>query len=181
MSTRAQRAAKRRNAQTSTVLVTDAGKDINDFNKLVERLTVEMRPATEHEGFLVGLMAQARWKRTQIEYYEVALLDKLIEGEPVEARIALMMRYAAASESAYYKAHREFTQSRRQRVKDDQNAANTAFEAWAKAPIGQAPSLAALFPGFREPAPQPELASFGKTAVGQVGNLRQIGNRPFAP
>jgi hypothetical protein len=187
MSTRAQRAANRRNAQTSTGPITDAGKqtcsqnsrthgcsspefsilpaeDPNDFDRLIERITIEMQPHTEHENFLVGLMAQARWKRGRIQNHEMDLLDQLIAGEPVEAKIALMMRYAAASERAYYKAHREFTQSRRQRVHDQQAAADAAYNTWATTPIGQGPSLSTLFPGFREPAPPPTSASFGKTA-----------------
>jgi hypothetical protein len=147
MSTRAQRAANRRNAQASTGPVTDAGKeassqnarthgfssaqftlqpgeDPNDFDQLIDRIRLEMKPATEHEGFLVALMAQARWKRGRIQAHEMALLDKLLEGEPVETKLALMMRYAADAERAYYRAHREFTQSRNQSHKQQQAAFN---------------------------------------------------------
>ncbi len=192
MSTRAQRAANRRNAQASTGPVTDAGKeaasqnarthglssptftilpgeDPTSFDQLTQRLTVEMKPRTEHEGFLIGLMAQARWKRARIQNHEMKLLDQLLAGEPVEASLTLMLRYAADAERAYYRAHREFTQSRRQRDNDEQAAANAAFEAWATRPIGTVPSLSTLFPGFPEPALTAELASFGKTAENVKG------------
>ena len=185
MSTRAQRAANRRNAQASTGPLTDAGKqtsshnaqthgcsaspefsilqneDPNDFTALIERIRVEMQPATEHEGFLVGLMAQARWKRGRIQFHEMELLDQLIAGEPVESKIALMMRYAAHAERAYYKAHREYVQSRRQRENSEEAATTAAFEKWMTAPIGQAPLPQPKF--LYQPAPQPDSASFGKT------------------
>jgi hypothetical protein len=162
MSTRAQRAANRRNAQASTGPVTDAGKEVssqnarthgcsstefnilpeedpNDFDRLIERISAEMRPVTEHESFLVGLMAQARWKRGRIQNHEMDLLDQLISGEPVEAKIALMMRYAANAERSYYKAHREFTQSRREREQQAQAALGQAIDNYIMAPPGQAP------------------------------------------
>ncbi len=187
MTSQAQATSNRENAQASTGPVTDAGKsassqnarthglssgfsiladeDPDNFDSLIERIAVEMQPSTEHEGLLVGLMAQARWKLGRIQNIEADLLDRCIAGEPVSAQLALIMRYAAAAERTYYKAHSEFIKSRSQQANEHQTQFNRAIANYVNAPPGQAKA-------FTQPVQTPEF----KTAAPDLGSFRKTGN-----
>ncbi len=193
MSSQAQATSNRENAQASTGPVTDAGKsassqnarthglssgfsiladeDPDNFDSLTERIAVEMQPSSEHEGLLVGLMAQARWKLGRIQNIEAALLDRTIAGELVSAQLALIMRYAAAAERSYYKAHAEFMKSRSQQTNHQQSELNRAIENYVNAPPGQAKAATLKFTQplhtQESKAPATESASFRKTACSQ--------------
>ena len=97
----------------------------NEYQALMDRIVAEMKPSTEHETFLVTLMVQARWKLTRIQHKEEEFLARTMTGEPVGDRLALLIRYSAAAERSYYKAHRELIQSRRQRETTDLAAFET--------------------------------------------------------
>ncbi len=191
MSSQAQAASNRENAQASTGPVTDAGKsassqnapthglssgfsiladeDPDNFESLVERIIIEMQPSTEHEGLLVGFMAQARWKLGRIQNIEADLLDRCIAGEPVSAQLALIMRYAAAAERSYYKAHAEFMKSRSQQTNHEQAELNRAIENYVNAPPGQAKAATLK---FTQPVQTPEF----KTAAPDLASFRKTGN-----
>ena len=88
-------------------------EDLGLFNELLRRVAAEMQPQTEHEAFLVSLMAQARCKLARLHRLENELLDQLLAGEPVESKVALIHRCAAAAERSYYKAHRDILAGRK--------------------------------------------------------------------
>lgn len=114
MSTLTQLTANCPATQLSIVPVTDT----DPYNQLLDRINEEMKPVTEHECFLVDQMTHARWKLDRIRPFEDELLERTLMGENVAAKLALMMRCAAAAERSYFKAHREFFQSRRLNQKE---------------------------------------------------------------
>jgi hypothetical protein len=102
-----------------------AQRSVLDMKELLRR---EFKPTTEHETFLVELMAHARWKFGMFEASEAALVEKMMQGStPVTgqdanaldrmlenpvAALAMFQRAQAAAERSYYKAHRELMQAR---------------------------------------------------------------------
>lgn len=178
MSTPAQLTANRLNSQASTGPVTDPGKkassqnarkhglsgafsllpaeDPDQFNALLNRLTEEMRPVTEHECFLVDRITQARWKLERIRGIEEELLDRTLGGDAVGHQLSLIMRYSAAAERTYYRAQKEFTQSRREQEKNTQAAFKTTLDNYLLPPAGHAKATI-VQPNY------PESGSFRKT------------------
>src|SRR4051794_4000748 len=59
-----------------------AHEDQDEFDILLVCLRDEMKPADEHESFLLGQMAQARWRLARIQRLETALFDQMLVGEP---------------------------------------------------------------------------------------------------
>jgi hypothetical protein len=88
----------------------------------------EFKPTTEHETFLVELMAHARWKHTHFQAMEASLFDQFVQdrasgaGQDLSlidklmenpiAALTMIQRGAAAAERSYYRAHRELLKSR---------------------------------------------------------------------
>jgi xanthine/CO dehydrogenase XdhC/CoxF family maturation factor len=97
MSTPAQISANQRNARSSTGPCTDAGKALcsqngvshgpssnfsvlthesqSEFDALLASLRAEFSPATQNDQFLVGEMAQSRWKMRRIDRLETLALN----------------------------------------------------------------------------------------------------------
>jgi hypothetical protein len=107
-----------------------AHEDQDEFDLLLVCLRDDFQPANEHESFLVGQMAQSRWRLSRIQRLETALFDQMLAetpGEDPDHRIAAkllsggdralatLQRYAAAAERSYYKAHTELLKSRQLR------------------------------------------------------------------
>jgi hypothetical protein len=98
----------------------------DEFRALIDQLRGEFAPTGEHQLFLVEQMAQSRWRLARIRRLEDAVLTKMMETEEDgDTQIAaallngkgnsalnLLLRYAAAAERSYFKAHRELQASR---------------------------------------------------------------------
>ena len=116
-------------------------EDRAGFDKLLDTYRNDFKPATEHETFLVRLMAQSRWRLDRIGRLETLALSEIL-GEPVDPNhpdakilakmtergdaMAILHRYAAAAERSYFRAHRELTQARKAQKR------NEAEASWAK-------------------------------------------------
>jgi hypothetical protein len=163
MSTPAQISANQRNAQSSTGPCTDAGKALcsqngvshglssnfsvlahesqSEFDALLASLRAEFSPATENDQFLVGEMAQSRWKMQRIDRLETRALDLIVLGDDAsdnspDGRIVaalskngrdplpLLNRYRTTAERSYYKALNQLHKSRR----DDQSSEQKALD-----------------------------------------------------
>jgi hypothetical protein len=117
-------------------------EDQAEFDALTQRLTAEFRPRGEHETFLVRQMIKARWNLARIERLEQLAFEQILT-EPVgdsdpDARILAAMassgnpldklaRYQAAAERSYYKAHRELTQARKQKLQNEAKSLDAAL------------------------------------------------------
>ena len=107
------------------------------FDRLLDSYTSEFQPATTHEQFLVGQLAQSRWRLDRARRIEVLALDQIVEPTQMDetnpdARIlaslgpnalATLNRWAAAAEKSYYRAHRELTQTRSRELRNKANDA----------------------------------------------------------
>lgn len=136
-------------------------EDLGLFKELFQRVAAEMQPQTEHEAFLVSLMAQARCKLARLHRVENDLLDQLLAGEPVESKVALIDRCAAAAERSYYKAHRDILAGRKATAACPDPTAELApptlsrqlaappAPRLAPEPVSAAPPLPGLSPTFR--------------------------------
>jgi hypothetical protein len=108
-----------------------AHEDQDEFDILLVCLRDEFQAATEHESFLVGQMAESRWRLRRTQRLETAVFDQMLMGEisdeapdhRIAAKLlaggdralATLQRYAAAAERSYYKAHAELLKSRQMR------------------------------------------------------------------
>ena len=108
----------------------------SDFDALQQALASEFEPEGEHESFLVNQMIQSRWRLNRINRLETVAFDLILLGEDSadsndpDAKIiaamskgdrdplALLERYRATTERAYYKAHRELMANRRAAKKE---------------------------------------------------------------
>jgi hypothetical protein len=171
MATVAQIAANQTNALRSTGPTTPQGKAVSahnatrhglsagfsvlphenaeEFHELLSALESEFQPSGEHETFLVGEMARARWRILRIERlealaFEQALTDPGSASDP-DARILSLLsaagsvldklqRYAAAARRDYYRAHRELQQSLARKTKTQTAAALACLEQYLAAP-----------------------------------------------
>jgi len=153
MATEAQITANQQNATLSTGPKTPEGKaaaarnstkhglsgaftvlrheDQDEFDILVACLRDELKPANEHEVFLVEQMAQSRWRLSRARRLETAIFDQMLMGDLTQddpdqqiaaklltggdRAIATIQRYATAAERSYYKAHAELLRSRQMR------------------------------------------------------------------
>ena len=179
MATTAQMAANAANAQHSTGPRSDEGKQRAaanavkhgltgafavlghenqlEFDFILERLVEEFGAETEHERFLVGQMAQARWRISRVDRIENTALDQIVNtGNPEldpDGRIAAHMlangaailsalqRYRTAAQNAYAKFYKLLCDSRATRVAR-RTAANIdeSIARIINAPIPMAPS-----------------------------------------
>jgi hypothetical protein len=183
VSTAAQLIANQANASLSTGPLTAAGKaassanatkhglssgfrilsteDPSEYDALLGRLLNEMQPTTEHESFLVSLMAQSRWKLARIGRLEDDLFEKMLNGEEVTRQLDLMRRYSAAAERSYYKAHKELTDGRRTELKTKSEALDQYIRQTVFAPMpGQKP-----IPITTKPAKPSAAAALGNLAL----------------
>lgn len=192
MATAAQIIANRDNAQHSTGPKTGPGKaassqnatrhglssahfailpneDPAQYDQLHQSLTAEFEPTTDHERFLVELMAKSKFKLYRIERLESAALDEILADPTAgpDAQILTTLkagnnvldklhRYQAAAERSYYKAHREL-QAGRAAGAAKQNEANAFIvDALFNGPVRPRParkSAAETTPVQNEPKP----------------------------
>jgi hypothetical protein len=104
------------------------------FDKLVATYRSDFKPATEHETFLIQLMAQSRWRLERIQRLEGLAFDQILgdSGDPndPDAKIlakmtgrgdplAVLHRYAGAAERSYHRAHRELMQARKDEKRNE--------------------------------------------------------------
>jgi hypothetical protein len=119
-------------------------EDQAEFDSLTQRLTAEFRPKGEHETFLVRQMIKARWNLARIERLEQLAFEQILtepdgDSDP-DARILAALsgsgsgnpldklaRYQAAAERSYYKAHRELTQARKQKLQNEAKSLDAAL------------------------------------------------------
>ena len=136
MSTEAQIAANRANAQHSTGPKSDAGKAAScqnnlrhgftgafavllgekqeDFDALLADLRAEHQPASITETLLVQKMAQSWWLRTRA----LQLQDTCFTEDPVDQKqLALYLRYQTANDRAFHKALGELLKLRAEKRK----------------------------------------------------------------
>jgi hypothetical protein len=172
-------------------------EDQAEFDSLTQRLTAEFRPKGEHETFLVRQMIKARWNLARIERLEQLAFEQILtepdgDSDP-DARILAALsgsgsgnpldklaRYQAAAERSYYKAHRELTQARKQKLQNEAKSLDAALYRYINYgmpddPISSRKETRAQAPVQNEPnsrpsaQPQPSKSSVTKNAYG-LGN-----------
>jgi len=155
MATPSQIAANKLNSQKSTGPKTEAGKaksclnhfshgftsntarlmdgeNPEEFKALVADLMSEFEPATPTEQILVERMGQNQWLtlrafRLQNEAFAMSLQYR----KPVNANLALFIRYQATADRNFHKAHTELVKAQKERQKSEidfesQNAGQAA-------------------------------------------------------
>jgi len=140
MSTEAQVAANRANAEHSTGPKTEEGKAASSHNRashglsyvntyffllpcessyaydnLLMDLRNEHSPMTRTEDTLVERMAQHQWLRCRAEFFESKCFDEV--GNVDEKRLALYIRYRTSHERAFHKCFNELLKLRAERRK----------------------------------------------------------------
>ena len=124
------------------------------YQTLVETLTSEFNPQTEHEAFLVQQMVEARWRLSRIRRIETAAFDVLLGDAAAEnpyARLAEALqkqggdlfskleRFAAAAERSYHKAHKELQTSLKPRKQQQAAAGSRRDDALLQLVLGPPP------------------------------------------
>jgi hypothetical protein len=141
MSTEAQVAANRANAEHSTGAKTEEGKAASSRNRtshglcydniffilpfespeaysiLRATLLSEHRPETETEHILVDRMAQHHWLRNRAEAFESGCFKE--DGTLDDKRLALFMRYRTSHERAFEKCLNELLKLRAEKRKTE--------------------------------------------------------------
>jgi hypothetical protein len=140
MSTEAQIAANRANAEHSSGPKTDEGKTTSSHNRashglsyvntyffllpcessyaydnLLMDLRNEHSPMTRTEDTLVERMAQHHWLRCRAEFFESKCFDEV--GNVDEKRLALFLRYRTSHERAFHKCFAELLKLRAEKRK----------------------------------------------------------------
>ncbi len=142
MSTEAQIAANRANAEQSTGPKTEEGKaassrnhfshglsyangiffilaceSVEAYSILLANLHREHRPDTETERILVDRMAQHHWLRNRAEAFESGCFKE--DGTLDDKRLALLMRYRTSHERAFHKCLAELLKLRAEKHKTE--------------------------------------------------------------
>ena len=155
MATPSQIAANKLNSQKSTGPKTEAGKaksclnhfshgfasntarlmdgeNPEEFKALVADLMSEYLPGTPTEQILVERMGQNQWLTLRaFRLPNEAFAMSLQYRKPVNANLALFIRYQATADRNFHKAHTELVKAQKERQKSEidfesQNAAKTA-------------------------------------------------------
>lgn len=117
-----------RSAVNATVLSCESQ---SDFEQLLANYQSEFNPQGLHEDFLVSQMAAALWRMARMDRLEARAFEQALEaagaGDPDSALLnqlaspvmTVLARYRSAAEKSYYKAHRELTDSRNRRVRQE--------------------------------------------------------------
>ncbi len=111
------------------------------LDRLLESYNSEFNPTTTHEQFLVEQLAQSRSRLDRARTLEALALDQIVTGETDETNpnsrilahlgpnaLTILNRWAAAAEKSYYRAHRELTQARSHKKRNEANDA----QVWLK-------------------------------------------------
>lgn len=139
MSTTAQIAANKLNAQHSTGPKTEAGKAASalnhfrhglagsfmildweheeEFDELLENLRAEHQPATPTEVLLVESMAQHYWLKQRAIRLQYATMEPELPTCPFPKELAIYIRYQTTHERAFYKALNELLRLRAEKRK----------------------------------------------------------------
>ena len=138
MSTEAQIAANKANAQHSTGPKTDTGKTSSsqnnfrhgfaggfrvlswesaaEFNQLLQQLTHEHQPSTPTETLLVTQIAQSWWLRTRA----LSLQNECFSGDSVDQKqLALYLRYQTTHERSFHKTLSELLKLRAEKRRSE--------------------------------------------------------------
>ena len=177
MATAKQKAANRRNAKKSTGPVSPEGKAQSSMNSLSHGLTSrilftrreqpaefwallsdfmeEFHPETPFEQTLVERMALAQWNSLRSSSLETLILSRLEDDHPYQfvTFVPLLLRYHAAADREYHRAHKTFITHRKERRNGiigfvSQNASEQASEQ----PANPAPKAPAAPPKPSKPA-----------------------------
>ncbi|MCX6625804.1 MAG: hypothetical protein NTY38_33020, partial [Acidobacteria bacterium] len=144
-----------------------------EFEELLLEYDNEFQPDSEHEHFLVALLAESRWKLARYERLQSLALDQILAAggpeQSPDARILAalsqptcvldrLQRYAAQAERTYLRAHRELVQIQRQRVKDHGTALDAQLARVLDAPMPDHPQYGAyrdILQNEANPTPNP--------------------------
>src|SRR5579884_871349 len=172
MTTSAQAIANRENSKLSTGPTTEAGKAVSSrnhlvhglcsadpvlptedraqFNELVEKFKMDLKPRGFHQHILVGNMAAAHWKLQRIARIEIDMFAKLddpaqaFNDKETAAAFARLDRYRASLERSFHRCSRELLSIQKVELRIEANmrkveaAANLAeFKAKLYAPVPQ--------------------------------------------
>src|ERR1035438_4417494 len=96
------------------------GESPEEFKALVADLMSEYQPATPTEQILVGRMGQNQWLtlrafRLQNEAFAMSLQYR----KPVNANLALFIRYQATADRNFHKSHTELVKAQKERQKSE--------------------------------------------------------------
>jgi hypothetical protein len=145
MSTSRQRRANKINAQKSTGPVTPEGKaksclnhlthgltsnleslipgeDADDLKALVADLMNEHQPATPTEQILVEKMAQSQWScMRSFRLENLLFVTQRVHQDhfSIPTQISLLLRYQAAADRSFHKAHAELVKAQKEREKSE--------------------------------------------------------------
>ena len=168
MATAKQKAANRRNAKKSTGPVSPEGKARSAMNSLSHGLTSqvlftrreqpaefwailsdfmeEFQPESPFEQTLVERMALAQWNGLRSNSLETLILSRLQDDHPYQfvTFVPLLLRYHAAADREYHRAHKAFITHRKERRNGtigfvSQNAPDQSSEPAAN-PASKAPA-----------------------------------------
>ncbi len=106
-------------ASSATVM---PGEDPNEFKALLDSLIAEYQPVGETEQILVEKMATNNWLsqrafRLQGYAFSAQMLQDDKFGMPKD--LGLLIRYHAAAERAFHKAHTELVKAQKERKKSE--------------------------------------------------------------
>jgi len=207
MATQAQVDANQANSQKSTGPKTDEGKakssrkrlshgfasstrfvlgeDPAEFNLLLDDLISEHHPATPTEQILVEQMAHHHWislRATRLLNSEVAFYLK--SGCTPVLELGLFMRYQAAAERSFYKAHTALLKAQKQRHDSQIGFESQKPEMAPEAPPKSEPKTPEPPPATEKipfPAPaEPGTGHRGGTCLDYERHARRIaGARPL--
>jgi len=144
MSTAAQVAANRANAQKSTGPTSEEGKakssanrlshgfasnatimpgeDPEEFKALLDSLVEEHQPATDTEQILVEKMATNQWlslRAFRLQGYAFVAQSLKDEKFGIPKELSLLMRYHSTAERAFHRAHNELVKTQKERKKSE--------------------------------------------------------------
>jgi hypothetical protein len=145
MSTSRQRRANRANAQKSTGPTSPEGKaksclnhlshgltsnlehlipgeDVDDLKAMVNDLMNEHLPATPTEQILVEKMAQSQWTcMRSFRLENLLFVTQRVRGDhfSIPGQISLLLRYQAAADRSFHKAHAELVKAQKERGKSE--------------------------------------------------------------
>jgi hypothetical protein len=123
----------------------------DEYNQLLAAYRDEFHPQGVHQDFLVEQMAQHRFKLTRIHRLEQSAFEQILtepnaNDDSPDGRILAalgasgnvldkLQRYAAASERAYYRAHRELEQARARSQKSEAAALDNYLKKITCSPV----------------------------------------------
>jgi len=96
-----------------------AGENREEFDALLADLTNEFQPATPSEQILVEKMVHNQWNSLRAIRFQSVLLDASVPHGYIHPDLGLLIRYQAAADRAYHKAHAELLKARKERLNSE--------------------------------------------------------------